>query len=96
MGEIPEGKIFSRGDRNGDYTPENCRWMTKKEHNSLNPNNIFLTLDGKTKSTKEWASYSGTKYTTIYNRLKVGWEPKEAVYGRKDVKNKNEAMEEIF
>ena len=43
---------------------------------------LFLTVDGVTRSAKEWARLTGTKYHTIRERKLHGCPDHECVYGR--------------
>lgn len=81
MGEKPQkGYTLERIDNNKDYGPENCRWATRLEQAKNKRSSILLTCDGESKSITEWSVLSGVKYSTIYFRLKNGWDAKRAVW----------------
>ena len=77
MGKRPtdrNGKAYQidRIDTNGDYTPENCRWVdmqTQINNRSITPTAV---IDGECKTISEWASITGIAYQTIYRRYKRG------------------------
>ena len=79
MGERPKGLTLDRIDNSKDYGPGNCRWATRKEQQLNRRNNRIFTLGEKTISISEWATHSGIKLTTIYDRLARGWTPAKAL-----------------
>ncbi len=81
MGRKPTtGHTIERKDNDGDYTPDNCVWATKKEQMRNTRRAIRITLDGVTKVLKEWAEISGVSYKVAHYRLKVGWDPRAAIF----------------
>ena len=46
---------IDRIDVNGNYEPNNCRWITNKEQQINKTNNHFLTYNGKTFTISQWA-----------------------------------------
>lgn len=80
MGEKPTPKHqIDRIDPFGDYTPENCRWVTPKE-NSRNRRKPLrhVCFNGQDKPLMDWVQELDLNYGTIYNRLKVGKSVQEA------------------
>lgn len=73
MGDRPTDKhILSRKDKNGNFEPDNCKWL----------NELSSTVNNETKSLKEWSKISGTNYQTIQTRLQRGWTDREAIFGK--------------
>lgn len=80
MGERP-GKEYSidRIDNTLGYTPENCRWATHTEQNRNRSCCIYIEIEGKKQTVKEWSIELGIKRQTIERRLKLGWSDYDAV-----------------
>ena len=74
---------IDRIDNNGDYCPENCRWVTFKEQRENTTQTLKLTIKGKTQSLKKWCKELGLNYLTVYKRYQRGKTLLEALYYEK-------------
>lgn len=79
MGEKPSGYSIERIDVNGNYEPENCKWIPFNQQARNTTKTIKLTYAGTTKPLVEWAEESGIKPGTLYWRIKKGWEIERAL-----------------
>ena len=73
MGERPEGMTLDRRDDDSGYSPDNCRWATRKEQSRNRCDNRRLEYDGETRSVAEWSELLGIGEGVIRGRLKLGW-----------------------
>lgn len=54
-----EDLTLDRIDVNGDYSPENCRWVSQKEQSRNRTTNKYLTVNGVTKCYTDWSLLIG-------------------------------------
>lgn len=71
---------IERINNNGDYCPENCKWIPKKEQ----PNNrrccYSINYNNKTQNLAQWCKELGLNYKFIHNRIhKCGWSFEKAI-----------------
>lgn len=69
---------IDRIDNNGNYCPENCRWVTRLEQNRNLRKNRLITYKGETRCLSEWASLYHLQKSTLKGRLDRGWSVEEA------------------
>lgn len=73
MGKKPSPQhSLDRIDNDGPYTPENCRWATKREQNLNTSRTIKFVRDGVTYKATELAEREGIDREVVIYRAKVG------------------------
>lgn len=71
---------IDRIDNNADYTPQNCRWVNRKEQAKNRNTSIMITHNGKTQTLTDWCIELNMKYSTVYSRIyRDGWDIEEAL-----------------
>ena len=72
-----EDLTIDRIDSNGNYSPENCRWISQKEQCNNVSSNHVIVYKNKSYSMAQFADLLGYDYWTVSNRIKLGWTPDE-------------------
>lgn len=102
MGIRPAGRYsIDRINNNGNYScghceeclenewPMNCKWSDDFEQASNRRSSKYITIDGVTRTAKQWADFLGRRNADyIYKRLRMEWEPQDAVLLPVDITHK--------
>lgn len=71
---------IDRIDSDGDYCPENCRWVDYKTQNNHTSRNHYITYNNETLTIKQWSEKTGISYNALKSRLnKHGWSIERAL-----------------
>lgn len=73
MGEKPTPfHTLERKDNDGHYTPENCKWATRKEQQRNRRYKVMVTIEGKEYRAIDLSDQTGMKSDTIVARAAKG------------------------
>lgn len=56
------GLTLDRINVNGNYSPNNCRWASRKQQNRNTRKNIWISIDGEEKCLSEWCEIFNFPY----------------------------------
>lgn len=83
---------IDRIESNGNYEPNNCRWISKKEQMNNRSSNTKYTYKGETHTLSEWADIYKINKDTFYTRWSKG---KRGIKLFEPTKSKKENREPI-
>jgi len=89
MGLRPDGMTLDRIDNEGNYEPNNCRWVTPKTNARKRRNSNILTYKAESLCIAEWAEKMGVGWGVIDGRIKRGWSVEESITKPVDARYRN-------
>lgn len=72
-----ENLTIDRINGDGDYEPENCRWITQKEQMQNICTNRIILFDGERYTVPQFAEMLKVPQYTVRNQLRSGWSPEK-------------------
>ena len=70
---------LDRIDNNKSYSPNNCKYATRREQANNRRSNHFLTFNNETHSLSDWSRIMGIKYSALLNRIRRNWSVERAL-----------------
>lgn len=64
-----EGLTLDRINVDGNYEPNNCRWVTYEVQNSNKSNNVWIEYKGEKHTATQWAKIYGYDVKVIYQKM---------------------------
>ena len=81
VGTCPVGKnSIGRINNNDGYNPGNVRWENLIEQANNKRNTRFISINGVTKTSRDWSEISGINPRRIKERIRKGWNESDAVF----------------
>ena len=82
---------IDRIDVNGNYCPENCRWIPIEEQARNKTSNTVVEYNGEKRCLSEWAEEYNINYETLLTRIRRGF-PFEEVLNHEKYKQYNKRV----
>ena len=74
-----ETLTIERIDNDGNYCPDNCKWIPQSEQPKNQRKSVRLTCAGQTRTAAEWSRELDMPSSTICTRKRKGWSDEQAL-----------------
>lgn len=75
-------------NNNGNYEPDNCRFINRSKNCRNKRNNRLICFNGETKTLTEWCEQMDLNFHTVQHRLSLGWSIYDTLNKRPKYKSK--------